>query len=385
MSARVLTVEDVHLTIDPEFNAILPAASKTEADDLKMLIEEDREFSAPIIFWTHGNKHLIIDGMRRFRLWQSLPDDTTIPPPPVREKTFSSREQASDWIRKHQCARRNVQAQTVALLRGRWAIQKTEALAQQPPKAPRKNKAQTAQKPPGRPRKAAKQAAKDVAKRTGVSTRTVERDVEFTKALDAIGRINSKFKADVEAGRVTVSRETITGISLLPATSIGAALMNVRFGRKWDDGISQEGEGKHHANGKANPEPAAEVSPIVEAVKALKHLSELMKSDAWADDERRKIGAELRKLANKIDPPEEGGKFKKPTVADVREYCTERGNKVDPQAFVDFYESKGWIVGKAKMKDWQAAVRTWEKDRSRTNGQHAKGINDDAFAEVFGG
>ena len=43
----------------------------------------------------------------------------------------------------------------------------------------------------------------------------------------------------------------------------------------------------------------------------------------------------------------------------VRAYCQERGNKVDPQAFVDFYESKGWMVGKNKMKNWKAAVRTW--------------------------
>lgn len=53
-------------------------------------------------------------------------------------------------------------------------------------------------------------------------------------------------------------------------------------------------------------------------------------------------------------------KFKKPSVEEVREYCLERGNSVDAQAFVDFYESKGWKVGNAAMKDWRACVRTWE-------------------------
>lgn len=53
--------------------------------------------------------------------------------------------------------------------------------------------------------------------------------------------------------------------------------------------------------------------------------------------------------------------FQPPTVEQVRAYCEERGNQVDPESFVDFYQSKGWIVGKTKMKDWQAAVRTWEK------------------------
>ena len=58
-------------------------------------------------------------------------------------------------------------------------------------------------------------------------------------------------------------------------------------------------------------------------------------------------------------PPEK--RFVKPTADEVRAYCAERGNRVDAQAFVDFYEAKGWKVGNAPMKDWKAAVRTWER------------------------
>ena len=54
-------------------------------------------------------------------------------------------------------------------------------------------------------------------------------------------------------------------------------------------------------------------------------------------------------------------KFIKPSVEEVRAYCQERNNGVDPETFVDFYESKGWKVGNNPMKDWKAAVRTWEK------------------------
>ena len=62
-------------------------------------------------------------------------------------------------------------------------------------------------------------------------------------------------------------------------------------------------------------------------------------------------------------------RFVKPSLDEVRAYCRERGNSVDPEAFCDFYESKGWKVGNQPMKDWQAAVRTWEKSRgtSRPN------------------
>jgi hypothetical protein len=53
-------------------------------------------------------------------------------------------------------------------------------------------------------------------------------------------------------------------------------------------------------------------------------------------------------------------KFIKPTVEEIEAYCRERNNGIDAQQFYDFYESKGWLIGKNKMKDWKAAVRTWE-------------------------
>jgi hypothetical protein len=63
-----------------------------------------------------------------------------------------------------------------------------------------------------------------------------------------------------------------------------------------------------------------------------------------------------------------GKNFTPPTVEEVQAYCQERNNKVDAQAFVDFYSSKGWMVGKNKMKDWKAAVRTWERNRKDDGG-----------------
>lgn len=60
-------------------------------------------------------------------------------------------------------------------------------------------------------------------------------------------------------------------------------------------------------------------------------------------------------------PPTPTKRFAPPAVDEVRDYCLERGNHVDPQRFVDYYTSNGWMVGKNKMKDWKAAVRTWEQ------------------------
>lgn len=58
---------------------------------------------------------------------------------------------------------------------------------------------------------------------------------------------------------------------------------------------------------------------------------------------------------------EHAKRFTPPTVEEVAAYVAERKSPVDPQGFIDFYESKGWMVGKNKMKDWQAACRNAEK------------------------
>lgn len=60
-------------------------------------------------------------------------------------------------------------------------------------------------------------------------------------------------------------------------------------------------------------------------------------------------------------------RFTPPTLDDVLAYVRERGSDVDPQRFLDFYASKGWMVGKNPMKDWKAAVRTWEKREDMGN------------------
>lgn len=69
------------------------------------------------------------------------------------------------------------------------------------------------------------------------------------------------------------------------------------------------------------------------------------------------------RLDNKESKPKKiTSRFVKPTIDEVLAYCRQRNNQVDANRFVDYYESNGWLVGKAKMKDWRAAVRTWERN-----------------------
>lgn len=68
-----------------------------------------------------------------------------------------------------------------------------------------------------------------------------------------------------------------------------------------------------------------------------------------------------------------------PTLDMVTAYCKERKNKVNPTKFIDFYESKGWLIGKARMKDWQAAIRTWEGNGNDNKSNKPQSIFDDGI------
>lgn len=56
-------------------------------------------------------------------------------------------------------------------------------------------------------------------------------------------------------------------------------------------------------------------------------------------------------------------RFTPPTFEEVRAYCLERGNAIDPAQFIDYYTANGWKVGRNPMRDWRAAVRQWEARR----------------------
>jgi len=89
------------------------------------------------------------------------------------------------------------------------------------------------------------------------------------------------------------------------------------------------------------------------------------------EDKEVKEGKKERNISMSAKPTNTKN-FIPPTVQEVTAYCQERNNAVDPERFIDFYTSKGWMVGKNKMKDWKSAVRTWEKNQT---GGKANAIN----------
>ena len=104
-----------------------------------------------------------------------------------------------------------------------------------------------------------------------------------------------------------------------------------------------------------------------------------MANDGKAKQAIAKHGYTETNTETNIPLPSEGGsvkrkKFAPPTLEEVAAYVAQRGSCVDPQAFIDFYEAKGWVVGKTPMKDWKAACRNaeswdrWKKKPSQHSG-----------------
>ena len=106
------------------------------------------------------------------------------------------------------------------------------------------------------------------------------------------------------------------------------------------------------------------------------------KEKEWEKEKEGEIEIENECYTPK--PPKGAKRFSPPSFDDVKSYCQERGNGVDPQAFVDWYTSNGWKVGKNPMKDWKAAVRTWERKEANhgRNGSADSAVESQKFRDI---
>lgn len=103
--------------------------------------------------------------------------------------------------------------------------------------------------------------------------------------------------------------------------------------------------------------------------------------NGYSSDTQVSIG----KVSIVKDNKEKGApRFVPPSVEEVRAYCTERKNHVDPEAFVDYYERQGWVLSNGqKMKDWKSGVRTWEKRDAERARQQANEKPKGGFYQIM--
>lgn len=149
-------------------------------------------------------------------------------------------------------------------------------------------------------------------------------------------------------------------------------------GARWEDG---ETEGPDESDESDEPEPMQTDANACKNMQTMQMHAKVCKpmqtmqmhtdkdkdldldQDKDIQDPPNSPNGEYSPLPGETAPKASRKKFAKPTVEEVEAYCLERANSVDARTFWDFYESKGWMIGRNPMKDWRAAVRTWERDR----------------------
>lgn len=88
---------------------------------------------------------------------------------------------------------------------------------------------------------------------------------------------------------------------------------------------------------------------------------DILSENAYINQENVYISEQSKGKESRVKESK-GESFAPPTLEEVKAYCLERNNKVNAEQFIDYYTANGWVVGKSKMKDWKACIRTWERN-----------------------
>lgn len=195
-------------------------------------------------------------------------------------------------------------------------------------------------------------------KHTGLSLRTVMRHF---KLLEQLGWINRKKGNSYQTTKYQIQYPNSKIINItdrLPRDIQTLGKVTQTLGR-----VREELE-----QGQNDPRVGSE-RPTNQQYNQQKNQQLLLEEKNTLPKEKNIISNITSKSKNNITPDitskkRKSTKFKKPTIEEISTYCHERHNEINPEQFFDFYETKGWMVGKSPMKNWQAAVRTWERNQT---------------------
>jgi hypothetical protein len=234
------------LTIDPEFQNLLPSMTADELDGLEKLINKNA-FTHPIIFWQLNGEKVIVDGHNRFDIWLNLPDDTTIQPPTLERMEFDDRLDVKIWMIENQDARRNwTSSQRKNMIGAKHNLIKMKQGAPEGNQnASISNQKNNVVKPTTlfsdgsttKP-KLKKSARKQVAEDHGETENYVRDAAKYNTAMEAIKEVNQKAHACITSGKLPLSEKEVLAIA--KSGKILEALSNLRKGRKWNDSIEFE-------------------------------------------------------------------------------------------------------------------------------------------------
>ena len=199
------------ITIDEEFRAHCPPLTETERQMLRQDIERTGLLS-PLIVWNHEGQTILVDGHNRYEILQELERLDEIQ---TTELVFDTRENALDWIINNQLGRRNLPPDAAALLRGKLYT------AERIPAKERLFKPGVSANPGGVPKTedchsgSPETIADAIAKKTGVSARTIARDAKFAEAVEKLG-----ITKEVMAGTEKRTRKEIIEAAFPPLPTL---------------------------------------------------------------------------------------------------------------------------------------------------------------------
>lgn len=265
------------IRIDQEFAALIPAVADEADGDLEREILADGRILNPFIVWDHQN--ILLDGHRRHRLTVKHPT-LKIPPPIVMH--FESRQEAHDWIIRHQLSKRNVtEAQR------RYLIGKLYRDAKRPVGTNQHGGTEKVSDPP---------PAEKIAEEHGVTERTVRNNADFAEAVDAAAEVAPEIKAAVLSGDVKATAKDLETVAELPKKKAAAVARKIESGEAKSVGkaleqVGAKSKGKPPKNGSetANSAYKREVlkmyGALVRAIDKLKihdacrsHLESILKA-----------------------------------------------------------------------------------------------------------
>ena len=162
--------------------------------------------------------------------------------------------------------------------------------------------------------------------------------------------------SDAEIGRMVIAMLTYSATGEEPKFDGNERFMwpTLKTQIDRDEAAYQERCEKNRANGAKGGRPSKKPTVIPET----ERFSEKPKK---AKEKKKEKEKEKEKESIEADKPPTRKRFTAPTVQEITNYCRDKGCSIDAERFVDYYESVGWKVGKNQMKDWKAAVRTWQR------------------------
>lgn len=216
----------------------------------------------------------------------------------------------------------------------------------------------------------------------------VDRDGKMEGDTDIVKSICYPRRNDVDEEFIISALMTLSRVGLIEYYNVGEDFyirickfrdnqIGLRYGKESASTFPDSSNLPNSLSGIQQEEVRLQSDVVQPQSEVVQSQSEVVQSQSGEVEVEVEVEVEEKRTVKKRN----NARFTKPSVKQLTEYCLERKNTVDPYRFFNHYESNGWKIGKASMKDWKAAVRSWEYNDFGKKEKHdnfkAGGVNFD--------